>query len=269
MSTLTGQQIQNSYQGLLKLANSSTGITQNLQAIEDGIGNDTGIRITTNQLEVENVPSYVSLKARYYGIGFTNTNTNQYGSGLQNLIMATIFQDSGEYSYSAISFNTTTLTSTSDTFEAAIYSTQMINPHGLFPHSQIVSGITADTTTTGVKTFVFPSHISFSGYGGGIYWLVYKISNSGVQPTWRGGAQPGNTYIINNSNQQYGIIQTFTTNSFSNNTVRWNNSTLNNVLFTGITTFDAVYSNTINTLQSTATAASGVGPGFLLHTVDA
>lgn len=269
MSTLTGNQIKDTYQGLLKLADSSTGITQNLQAIEDGLGNNTGLRITTNQLEVQNIPSFVPLKAQYYGIGFTNINATQFALGTQNIIQATIFMDGGEYSYSAISFNTTTQTSSSDTFEAAIYSTQMINPLGLFPHTQIVSGITADTTSTGLKTYVFPSPISFSGYGGGIFWLVYKITNGGVQPTWRGGAQPGNTYIVNSSTQQYGITQQFTTLTFNNTSIRWNNTNLQNMVFTGLTTFDAVYSNTINTLQSSSTTVAGIAPGFILHTTNA
>jgi hypothetical protein len=39
--------------------------------------------------------------------------------------------------------------------------------------------------------------------------------------------------------------------------------------FTGLTTFDNPYSNTINTLQSTSTTLTGNGSGFILHTVDA
>lgn len=44
MSNLTGQQIQNTYEGLLNLEDSTTGITSNLQAIQDGLGNNTGDR---------------------------------------------------------------------------------------------------------------------------------------------------------------------------------------------------------------------------------
>ena len=50
MSTLTGQQINQTYKGLLKLDDSSTGITQNLQAIQDGLGNNTGLQIKQNQV---------------------------------------------------------------------------------------------------------------------------------------------------------------------------------------------------------------------------
>lgn len=268
MSTLTNTQIQNTYQGLLKLSNSTTGITSNLQAIEDGLGNNTGLRITTDQLEVPNIPSFIPLKSRYYGAGFNNVNAVQYGSGLQNIILATFFQDGGEYSYSAISFNTVNTTSTSDTVEFALYTTQMINPNGLFPHAPIISGITADTTTTGLKTFVFPSHISFSGYGGGIYFLVFKISNSGVQPTYRPGTTgvPSTGFFQNNF-QIYGAIETFTTLTYSLNSCRTNNAGANLMVFSGLTTFDNPYSNTINTAQSSSTL-TGNAPGFVLHTVN-
>lgn len=266
MSTLTGNQIKDTYQGLLKLADSTTGITQNLQAIQDGLGNNTGVRIAQDQIEAPNIPSFVPLKSRFYGSGLQNTNANQYAAGIQGTILATPFQDGGDYSYSAITFNTTTQTSTSDTVEFAFYTTQMINPFGLFPHTPIISGITADTTTTGLKTFVFPSPISFSGYGGGLYFLVYKISNAGVQPTWRPGtANPAAT----NQPQIYGFIQSFTPLTYQAQSIRVNNPAGTMMVFSGLTTFDNPYSNTINTAQSTSTSVAGNGAGFVLHTVDA
>jgi hypothetical protein len=60
MSNLTGQQINQTYPGLLNLETSTTGITENLQAIQDGLGNNTGLRIATNQLEVPNIQSFYS-----------------------------------------------------------------------------------------------------------------------------------------------------------------------------------------------------------------
>lgn len=268
MSTLTGNQIKDTYQGLLKLADSSTGITQSLQAVQDGLGNNTGVRIAQDQVEAPNITSFVSLKAQYYGGGMANTNANQFAAGTQGIILGSIFQDGGEYSYSAISITTQTQTSTSDTVEFALYTSQMINPFGLFPHTPIVSGITADTTTTGIKTFVFPSPISFSGYGGGIYWILMKISNGGVQPTWRPGQITGSLVWLNAAAQQYGVSQQFTTTTYNASNVRFNNSGGNMVVFSGLTTFDNPYSNTINTLQSTSTTVAGNGAGFILHTTD-
>jgi hypothetical protein len=267
MSNLTGQQIKNTYDGLLNLQDSTTGITSNLQAIQDGLGNNTGLRIATNQLEAPNILSYLPLKSRYYGAGFANANTSQYSTGTQGIILATAFQDGGKYSYSAISFNTTTQTSTSDTVEFALYTSQMINPNGAFPHTPIISGITADTTTTGLKTFVFPSPISFSGYGGGVYFLVYKISNGGVQPTWRPGQNVNANIGV--ASQIYGVHLTTSTLTYGTQLMRYNNGGFNYMSFTGLTTFDNPYSNTINTLQSTSTSLTGNGGGFILHTVDA
>ena len=267
MSSLFNTQINQTYQGLLKLSDSTTGITSTLQAVEDGLGNNTGLRISTTQLEAPNLVSYVPLKARYYGAGFNNANTTQFAAGTQGIILATAFQDGGEYSYSAITFNTTTQTSTSDTVEFALYTSQMINPYGLFPHTPIISGITADTTTTGLKTFVFPSPISFSGYGGGIYFCVFKISNGGVQPTWRPGQNTQASIAV--ASQIYGYHLTTTALTYGAQPVRYNNTGFNYMAFTGLTTFDNPYSNTIDTLQSTSTTLTGNGGGFLLHTVNA
>ena len=45
MSSLTNTQINNTYPGLLKLSNSTTGITSTTQSVEDGLGGDTGLKI--------------------------------------------------------------------------------------------------------------------------------------------------------------------------------------------------------------------------------
>jgi hypothetical protein len=267
MSNLTGQQIQNTYDGLLNLEDSTNGITSNLQAIQDGLGNDTGLRIKTNQLESDNIPSLVSLKGRHYGTGFQNANVNQYGAGTQNIMLASGFYDNGNYSYSSITFNTTTITSTSDTVQAAIYTSQLINPFGLYPASPIISGITANTTTLGLNTFVFPSNISMSGYGAGIYWIVFKISNGGVTPTWRPGQQSATIPILL-TNAIYGVTQQVSTNTFTTS-IRANNTAATLQVFTGSTTFDNPYSTNLPSLQSTLGNFSGLPPGFLLNTVDA
>lgn len=266
MSSLTGNQIKNTYQGLLKLADSSTGITQNLQAIEDGLGNNTGLRISTNQLESDNIATFVPLKAQYYGVGFANAAGTQYSSGMQNIILATQFYDNANYDYSAITINVVSATTSSDTLEFALYSTQMINPNGLFPHEPIISGLTADISTTGLKTVVFPSPISFSGYGGGIYWIVYKISNSGVQPTFRPGGAQASLAVTNQAILIYGQVLGFAPNVYTGQVVRGNNGTGTIQAFSGQTTFDNPFANNLNTLQSTSTSLNGNALGFILHT---
>lgn len=268
MSSLFNTQIKDTYQGLLKLANSTTGITSTLQAVEDGLGNNTGLRISTSQLESENIPSYIPLKSRYYGSGFANLTGTQTANGVQNTIVASPFYDNGNYSYSAVSINVTTQTSSSDTVEYAIYTSQMINPNGIFPYAPVVSGLTADTTTTGIKTFVLPSPLSFSGYGAGIYWIVWKISNSGVQPTVRFGSSQVTANLGQQIYQIYGINLGFTTNTYTG-IMRANNAANSIQHFSGTTTFDNPYSTTLNATQSTLTTTAGNGLGILLHTIDA
>ena len=267
MSSLFNTQINQTYQGLLKLEDSSTGITSSLQAVQDGLGNDTGLRIATGQLESNNIISLVSLKGRHYGTGFVNTSGSQYTSGTQNIILAFPFTDNGNYAYSSITFNTVSATSTSDTVEAAIYTSQMINPFGIYPSTPIVSGMTPNTTTTGLNTFVFPSNVSMSGYGAGVYWIVYKITNGGVQPTWRPG-QSSSTASIVFMNAIYGVNQQITTNTFGNS-IRGNNAGGTLQVFTGSTTFDNPYSTNLPSLQSSSTTIAGNPPGFTLNTVDA
>jgi hypothetical protein len=48
---------------------------------------------------------------------------------------------------------------------------------------------------------------------------------------------------------------------------RSNNGGNSFMSFSGLSTFDATYSTTINTLQSTSTTLGGNGLGVLLHTI--
>ncbi len=267
MSALTGNQIKNSYQGLLKLADSSTGITQNLQAVEDGLGNNTGLRLAQGQFESDNIMSFVPLKGKYYGNAFGASAPTAFAANTQNIIIASPFYDNANYSYSAITFFTTNTTTTSDTVEFGLYTSQLINPNGLYPHAPVVSGITATTTSTGQTTYTFAQNISFSGYGAGIYFLVFKITNGGSTPTWRGGQGFNNNLQFTSS--IYGVVQNFVGNTFSLSASRFNNTANSLLYFSGLTTFDNPYASNIDTLQTTTTSLAGTTPGFILHTVDA
>lgn len=259
MSSLTGQQINQSYQGLLKLSDSSTGITQSLQSIQDGLGNDTGLRLSQDQLESPNIPSFVSLKPQYTGSGYAFVSPQQMAAGTQNIILATPFLDNGTFSYSALSYSVVTATTSSDTVEAAIYTSQLSNPYGLCPFEPIISGLTLDVSTTGVKTVTFPSNISMSGYGGGVYWIVFKVSNSGVQPTVRFGSNVAN---LAGSFQIYGMTQGV--NGVYSASPRLNG---NFAAYTGTTTFDNPFSVNLPTTQSTTATINGSTLGFILHTI--
>ena len=66
MSNLTGQQIKNTYPGLLNLATATSGITSSYQQVQDGLGNNTNTRISTNGILSPNLPSLNTLQKKLF-----------------------------------------------------------------------------------------------------------------------------------------------------------------------------------------------------------
>jgi hypothetical protein len=202
MSNLTGQQIQNTYDGLLNLQDSTNGITSTLQPIQDGLGNNTGARIATNFFTAPNVPNLnMNLIPDYMGNGVSQGAGTAMIANSQNRLQYTIFYDNGVSSYSAITYNLGTLTSTSDVVTGFFYSLQLVPTIGIAPKDLIMSGITLQSaTSTGLKTTALPSTLSFSGTGGGFYVFAYYVSNANVTPTVRYGgpnaALPPNSFQL-------------------------------------------------------------------------
>ena len=201
MSNLTGQQIRNTYDGLLNLEDSTTGITSNLQAIQDGLGNNTGARIATNFFTAPNVMSMnMNLLPDFGGTGANTGVGTAMAANTQNRLQYNIFYDNGISSYSAITYNLGTLTSTSDVVNGYFYSLQLVPGYGIAPKDLIMSGITLQSAgSTGYKTTALPSTLSFSGTGGGFYVWAYYVSNGGVTPTVRYGSNI--TTLVNNGFQ--------------------------------------------------------------------
>ena len=186
MSNLTGQQINQTYPGLLNLATATTGITSTYQQIQDGLGNNTNTRISTSGIISPNVVGMNNLKPDYAGNGFQPGAGTANTALTQNKVLYIPFYDAGNFSFSAISYNLGTLTSTSDVVTMAFYTMQQVPIIGVAPKDLIISGITLESaTSTGIKTTTLPSTLSFSGTGGGWYIAAFYVSNSGVTPTVR------------------------------------------------------------------------------------
>jgi hypothetical protein len=189
MATLTGQQINQTYDGLLKLEDSTTGITSTYQQIQDGLGNDTNTRISTQGILSPNLPSLNNLKPDYAGVGFGSGVGTASTALTQNKVLYYPFYDPGVYAFSAISYNLGTITTTSDVVTMAFYTMGQVPIIGVSPKDLIMSGITLESaTSTGIKTTNLPSTLSFSGTGGGYYIAAFYVSNSGVTPTVRYGS---------------------------------------------------------------------------------
>jgi len=202
MSSLTGQQINQTYKSLLKLSDSSTGVTSTLQAVEDGLGNNTGVQLATNLLTAPNLVSIPGFLPDYMGNGVQSTAGGAMNTSAFNKLQYNYFYDSGLYSYSAVTLNLSQVTSTSDVVELLIYSLQWVPTIGIAPKDLIMSGISITSTgSTGLVTTALPSTLSFSGTGGGFYIYALYVQNSGVAPTVRyGGPTTGvrsNGYVEN------------------------------------------------------------------------
>jgi hypothetical protein len=185
MSTLTGNQIKNTYQGLLKLADSSTGITSNYQQVQDGLGNNTNSRISTSGFISPNIMNITSGGMDFGGLGASNTDMSYATDEYDSLVMFP-FIDNGYNSYSAITTFLRTATTTSDVVEIGFYTSQLNDNYGLVPYQLIMTGGTLTTTgSTGTKTLVLPSTLSFSGYGQGVYFAAIRTRNAGSTPSVR------------------------------------------------------------------------------------
>ena len=185
MSTLTGQQIKDTYDGLLNLQNSTTGITSSFQQIQDGLGNNTNTRISTSGIVSPNIVNMNNLKPDYGGSGFIAGTGTANIALTQNKTLYSTFYDPGVNSYSAITYNVGTITSTSDVVTMAIYSLQLVPGIGIAPKDLVMSGVTMISNSTGIKTTSLPSTLSFSGTGGGFYIVAFYVSNASVTPTVR------------------------------------------------------------------------------------
>jgi hypothetical protein len=266
MSTLTGQQIKDTYDGLLKLADSTTGITSTYQQIQDGLGNDTNTRISTQGIISPNVVGMNNntLKADFYGIGFQAGAGGANIANTQNRTLYSIFYDTGNFSYSAVSYNLGTLSSTSDVVTAAFYTTQFVPNVGIAPKDLVMSGITLESVApslTGLKTTILPSTLSFSGTGGGYYIVAYYVSNGGVTPTVRYGS---GVFIVNN--QSYAANLGMTLNAAGTGTqigtryAALSNASVINLPFQSSYTSNDISTNIITTITTQPTWGIALRP---------
>ena len=263
MGTLSGQTIQSTYKGLLKLADSTTGITNTYQEIQDGLGNNTGIKIKNNYIFDNAHQTKAVFKPRSLGPGLNNTAQLNHGN-VSNYLIGMPFWDSGQYSYSSLTVNVRTITTTSDVLTAAFYSSQMTS-NGILPKDLVMSGITIPTNILNQVTVTLPSNLTFSATPG-INYIMLKISNAGVTPTIRISGQATTVYPTS-LNQNYGLNKTGTLYYMSlANTL--SNSAVGNVYgFSGLTNFQTGFSeSTIVNAQSPIPVAVNLF-GFLLNVI--
>lgn len=266
MADLSNQPINTSYPGLLTLETATTGITQNLQSLQDGLGNNTGFQIAEDRLEGGNLFNIYKPAGipQYFGNGFSSSAANPGAAG--NQIGTFTFYDNGEYSYSAISVNCATLEA-GTSVDIAFYNTQLLDTYGYVPYQKLTTEVNFITTSTGIKTATFSTPLTFSGTGPGVYYCAIRY-NSPTTPTLRLTATGTNvsTYLNWLLCSKFGL-QYNTAGNISYIPFRGGTSpatTATGVMYntaTFPTTFTSTELNTINV------SLSVVAIGFLLHTI--
>lgn len=267
MADLSNQPINTSYPGLLTLETATTGITQNLQSLQDGLGNNTGFQIATDRLEGGNIFNvYRPAVAKYFGNGIGSTASPPAGS--QNVLSSTFFYDNGLHSYSAFTMNCLTL-GAGESVDVAFYNAQYDDTYGYIPYQKLTDTINISAASTGFKTGTFSTPLSFSGTGPGFYFIIAKF-NAASTPVTRFG-QPAiqagfyfsngilmwnNGFVLNNAGTQY--ISPFNSAATSYTSIATNIYSLSSFPTTWTGSDSATLSSTSNVQFI---------PGFILHTI--
>lgn len=266
MPTLSGQSISNTYDGLLKLQDSTQGISPSLQPIEDGLGNNTGSRIGTNLFTAPNVVGMYmnNLKPDFMGSGISANLYTPANESINNLVF-TIFYDTGVHSYSALTLSVASATTNADVVELLFYDLQFIKDYGLYPRNKIMGGIMLPTTSTGYQTISLPSTLSFSGQGGGPYCLVLKITNSGGAPTVRYRTRVLSSEPTNFLTASLGYVLNPVNNLYTTGSRVVSLSGANSVVLLGQSTPDVITESDI--LSRFIQQAAGGALGVLLNVI--
>lgn len=264
MSALTGSQINQSYQGLLKLADSTTGITSTVQSIQDGLGNDTGFKIATNRLEGGNLVNiYKPTVGKYYGMGVGSTSPTP-AAGSQNIMLSQWFYDNGIHSYSAFTINCLTLEA-GTSIDVAFYNAQYLENYGYVPYQKLSTEVNIPTTSTGFKVGTFASPLTFSGTGPGVYFCVFRLNTSGTPVLRFGGISLNSGQNLNGlivANLGF-VFNTANTAALVSTQANSTTNTLGAVSYS-TASFPTTWTSTeLNTISSVVVPQMG----FLLHTV--
>lgn len=265
MASLSGNSISNTYEGLLKLEDSTSGITTNLQNITDGLGNPTGLKIGENYFQSNiGIHHYPLEPNTFYGNGFANFSQAVAGTQPNNSSVG-FFYDRGIESYSAITFNISVALQPDEELNFAFYKLGFIESEGYVPTERVSNILTYTGTSTGLQTLLLNTNLSFTGTGAGVYGFVY-VYKTGVNPGYTGrfGRADLNLTTINGS---FGFNFGFVINSL-NNAAPMFFKTLTTSAVTG------GFLLTGDTLPTTYTSANypqilnlATSVGFILHTI--
>ena len=145
------------------------------------------------------------------------------------------------------------------------FNNSYLDTYGIAPYQKLTE-VNIITTSTGLKTATFPSPLSFSATGAGIYWVVFRY-NTAASPVLRLAGVANSNFALSTNWLNYSnlglvyntagtaIMQSFRVNSTTSNLLGMvlNTATFPNPMTS--TQLDTITSTTVST------------PGFILHTI--
>jgi hypothetical protein len=180
MATLSGNTIQSTYQGLLKLADSTTGITSTLQTLQDGLGNDVG-GVEVNDVTFKTTSNYHQpfFKMTYAGQGIGSTTyipqTQQFAAITRTTTCYAY--DMGVNSYSAFTYSVGTQGLGTEVYNFAFYDAKLHPTFGLVPNNRLTDVYNIPSNDPiGFYTIPFSSPLTFPG---GVYFIMWQIWGDG------------------------------------------------------------------------------------------
>lgn len=274
MATLSGNTIQSTYQGLLKLADSTTGITNTIQTVQDGLGNDVG-GVEVNDETFKTTSNYYQpfFKMTYGGgSGISNGNFTPGTNVITSITrrFTGYYYDLGVNSYSAMTFVVNTLGAGTEVYNFAVYDAKLHPTFGLVPNNRLTDVYNIPSTSPlGLLTIPFNSPLKFDG---GVYFVMFQ--------TWGAGNTTGTFRLRGAGNTlgpsyNYGNMLGFTQDTTATGgAVRFfspfgNNSGVspNFPIYDGLDFPLVCTDGDLTTTRITGVTYQGTSLGFLLHTI--
>ena len=184
MSSLTGQTISSTYDGLLKTTDNDV-LNADGKEITDGLGNGSGVSLDTNG----NIVAQGTVKA----IGGVRDTSNDLGTSGQvlsstgsgtNWVDPSIADDSVTYAKLGTEFTTSAALATNVDFSTAQVFTKTLTGDTTLTFSNAEIGMVKDLVITGAHTLTLPSGSTVAGtYDGSVSNLI-QVVVTGASEYW-------------------------------------------------------------------------------------
>jgi hypothetical protein len=208
MATLSGNTISDTYDGLLKLQDSSLPISSGMTQITDGLGNPTGLRLSDTEAQIFNGFTFKTYGLpKYVGMGFSNSSSFSSNFSQRTTSQPVLLR--GELSYSGITYRMITPTSSNDTISFSLYEADYDDSVGVYPKTRVVNNLPLILTGS-TSNISIPFGFNISVSESSIYFILLTGDNGnspGTLLTARLGQVIGQTNL-NLLNMIYGATIT-------------------------------------------------------------